>query len=86
MKTANVFLTKSQHKGLVVKIGDLGVAKLLGTNNAFADTMIGTPYYLSPEIVQDLPYNGKARIYIYIHIKHDVYDLISVVYAVNKIK
>jgi hypothetical protein len=62
MKTANVFLTA--HDGrLRVKIGDLGVAKLLGTGQAFADTMVGTPYYLSPELVQDKPYNGQSDLW-----------------------
>ena len=42
-----------------MKIGDLGVAKLLGTSNSFAATVVGTPYYLSPELVQDQPY-GKS--------------------------
>lgn len=68
MKTANVFLSSSSSQGgsgsgkksLRVKIGDLGVAKLLGTTASFANTVIGTPYYLSPELVQDLPYNSKS--------------------------
>ncbi len=40
-----------------VKIGDLGVAKVLGTNTGFARTCVGTPYYLSPELCEDKPYN-----------------------------
>ena len=65
MKTANVFLTtQNQADGrLIVKIGDLGVAKLLGTGKAFAETMVGTPYYLSPELVQDQPYNGQSDLW-----------------------
>ena len=65
MKTANVFLTtQTQAEGrLIVKIGDLGVAKLLGTGKAFAETMVGTPYYLSPELVQDQPYNGQSDLW-----------------------
>ena len=46
--------------GLTVKIGDLGVAKLLGTSNSFAATVVGTPYYLSPELVQDEPYGRQS--------------------------
>jgi NIMA (never in mitosis gene a)-related kinase len=34
----------------MVKIGDLGVAKLLQDNADFAQTMVGTPFYLSPEL------------------------------------
>ena len=44
LKTANVFLCS----GLRVKIGDLGVARVLGTETFFAKTCCGTPYYLSP--------------------------------------
>jgi len=33
----------------MVKIGDLGVAKQLNAND-FAHTMVGTPFYLSPEL------------------------------------
>jgi len=54
MKTANVFLTANPDPEAgpryFVKIGDLGVAKLLGTSTAFANTVVGTPYYLSPEV------------------------------------
>ena len=37
----------------IVKIGDLGVAKLMSTSTAFANTVVGTPYNLSPELCQD---------------------------------
>lgn len=47
LKGANVFLTK---KG-IVKIGDFGIAKVLNHTIQKARTMVGTPYYLSPEIV-----------------------------------
>ena len=40
----NVFLARDN----VVRIGDLGVAKLLDSTNGFASTVVGTPYYLSP--------------------------------------
>ena len=54
----NIFLTNKNQ----VKIGDLGVAKLLSTN-ANANTCIGTPYYLSPEICQEKPYNSKGDVW-----------------------
>lgn len=47
LKSANVFLLKHpSQKFLTVKIGDLGVAKLLDTSTAFAQSIVGTPYYL----------------------------------------
>ena len=59
LKGANVFLTK---KG-IVKIGDFGIAKVLSHTVQKAKTMVGTPYYLSPEIVQSKPYNSKTDIW-----------------------
>jgi len=61
LKSANVFLQKdAKHQYFSVKIGDLGVAKLLETSTAFAQTIVGTPYYLSPELVADQPYRDKS--------------------------
>ena len=58
LKTSNIFLTKD----LNVKIGDMGVAKKL-SRGSFAKTIIGTPYYLSPEICEEKPYNEKSDIW-----------------------
>ena len=58
LKTMNIFLKS----GFQVKIGDLGVAKIL-LKNSFAKTLIGTPYYLSPEICQEKPYNNKSDVW-----------------------
>lgn len=35
----------------IVKLGDFGISKVLTTNEA-ANTVLGTPYYISPEIVR----------------------------------
>jgi len=34
-----------------VKIGDFGISKLMSTTNPAASTVLGTPYYISPEMV-----------------------------------
>jgi NIMA (never in mitosis gene a)-related kinase len=63
LKAANVFLMKDTEQSnpfFLVKIGDLGVAKLLDTSTAFAQTIVGTPYYLSPELCTDQPYRDKS--------------------------
>lgn len=46
-----------------VKIGDLGVARVLGSQSHFARTCTGTPYYLSPELVNGSPYDGRSDVW-----------------------
>ena len=57
LKSANIFLTKKGD----VKIGDLNVSKIIGKNMAITQT--GTPYYASPEIWNDNPYDYKCDIW-----------------------
>jgi NIMA (never in mitosis gene a)-related kinase len=47
LKTQNIFLTSKGD----IKIGDFGIARVLQHTYDCANTAIGTPYYLSPEIV-----------------------------------
>ena len=58
LKPMNIFLKKNN----LIKIGDLGVAKMLQTNTK-ALTYIGTPYYLSPEVCEGKPYNSKSDVW-----------------------
>jgi NIMA (never in mitosis gene a)-related kinase len=46
-----------------VKLGDLGIAKVLNSTQEFAMTVIGTPYYLSPEICEGRTYNAQSDIW-----------------------
>lgn len=59
LKTMNIFLMKENEQ---IRIGDLGVAKVLN-QNSFANTFVGTPYYLSPEICEEKPYNEKSDVW-----------------------
>ena len=53
LKTQNIFMTQNGQ----IKIGDFGIARVLQHTYDCAQTAIGTPYYLSPEICQEKPYN-----------------------------
>ena len=59
LKSANVLVCSNSR----IKIGDLGVARVLGSGTFFAKTMCGSPYYLSPELVQGQPYNDKSDVW-----------------------
>lgn len=52
LKTTNVFLTKNRK----VKLGDFGISKIM-TTKLQALTVVGTPYYISPEMVRHFWYN-----------------------------
>jgi serine/threonine protein kinase len=46
-----------------VKLGDFGIARVIQCTEDFASTMVGTPYYLSPEIIRDQPYDYKSDVW-----------------------
>uniref|UniRef100_A0A5F4WMQ2 non-specific serine/threonine protein kinase n=1 Tax=Callithrix jacchus TaxID=9483 RepID=A0A5F4WMQ2_CALJA len=60
IKTQNIFLSKN---GMVAKLGDFGIARVLNNSMELARTCVGTPYYLSPEICQKKSYNNKTDIW-----------------------
>ena len=57
LKCANVFISKDN----IFKIGDLNVSKV--NKQGLAHTQTGTPYYASPEVWADKPYDGKSDIW-----------------------
>ncbi|KAJ8012974.1 hypothetical protein DPEC_G00048450 [Dallia pectoralis] len=60
IKSQNIFLTKN---GMKAKLGDFGIARMLNNTMELARTCVGTPYYLSPEICENRPYNNKTDIW-----------------------
>ena len=58
LKTQNIFLKNDR-----VKLGDFGIAKVLDGTKDFANTCIGTPYYMSPELFKNKPYSYKSDVW-----------------------
>jgi NIMA (never in mitosis gene a)-related kinase len=46
IKTQNIFITKEG----ILKIGDFGISRQLSQSEDFANTLKGTPYFMSPEV------------------------------------
>ena len=58
LKSANVFMSSDGG----VKLGDLNVSKVAQQNGLLL-TQTGTPYYASPEVWKDQPYDNKSDIW-----------------------
>jgi serine/threonine protein kinase len=70
LKSANIFLNKDG----TVKLGDLNVSKVAKKGLLYTQT--GTPYYASPEVWRDMPYDHKS----------DVWSLGCVLYEMTTLK
>ena len=62
LKTQNIFIAHHQARALI-KLGDFGIAKVMEGSMAAASTVIGTPYYMSPEVCQNQPYSYKSDVW-----------------------
>lgn len=59
IKPANIFMDEHDN----IKLGDFGLSREMGEYSLFAETHVGTPYYMSPEQVKDAKYNEKSDIW-----------------------
>ncbi|GAA6043666.1 hypothetical protein JCM8097_008596 [Rhodosporidiobolus ruineniae] len=58
IKPENVFLDKENN----LKLGDFGLSKAM-QQAAMTQTYVGTPYYMSPELINGQPYDVKSDIW-----------------------
>lgn len=56
VKSANILVTEDGH----LRLGDFGVASPM-VNHARRGTIIGSPYWIAPEIITQRGYSSKVR-------------------------
>ena len=82
IKTLNIFMTKSK----MIKLGDFGISKVLEETYGKAETCVGTPYYMSPELVKGDPYNQKSDVWACGCVLFEILALKKVFEASNQLK
>lgn len=59
LKPANIFISQDSS----LKIGDLGLGRIFGSETLEAYSKVGTPLYMSPELIKDTGYNMNADVW-----------------------
>ena len=58
IKPSNMFVSSEG-----IKVGDLGLSRYFSSRTAEAHSVVGTPYYMSPECIRGLPYDWSSDIW-----------------------
>ena len=59
IKPSNIFIDQENN----IKLGDFGLSRILNQDISFAVSRVGTPYYMSPEQIENIKYNEKSDIW-----------------------
>ena len=59
IKPSNIFIDANNN----IKLGDFGLSRILTQESSFAYSHVGTPYYMSPEQIEETKYNEKSDIW-----------------------
>uniref|UniRef100_A0A7R9VYE8 non-specific serine/threonine protein kinase n=1 Tax=Chlamydomonas euryale TaxID=1486919 RepID=A0A7R9VYE8_9CHLO len=59
LKPSNIFITADGR----LKLGDLGLSRYFSSRTLQAVTTVGTPYYMSPEVIKGQPYDFSSDIW-----------------------
>jgi hypothetical protein len=81
IKASNIFVDGDGN----VKIGDLGLGKILTGTAQCAQSKVGTPLYFSPEICEGKPYDTKSDVWALGCLMHELATLRPPFHAQNQI-
>ncbi len=74
-QASNIFLSDG-----AAKLGDFGIARVLEHTQDRGQSVVGTPYYMSPEICRNEPYASAADMF---SVGAIVYELCALRHAVS---
>jgi len=79
IKPANVFVDKDG----AVKLGDLGLGRIFSSQTLETNSVVGTPYYMAPEVMNQSPYAYPADIWSLGCVIYELCNLVSPFYQKN---
>ena len=79
LKPSNLFLSV----GGKLKLGDLGLSRYFSSKTLQVNSVVGTPYYMSPECIRELPYDWSSDVWSLGCILYELITLRSPFYSEN---